>query len=192
MLKWDIWTSKDEGWRYICGFREGFLETNISELRYERWFEIGISWGRSQKLHRDALSSHSCIFLKNIYSFGCACSHLLHAGSFSYCMWNLVPWPGIERRPLHWECGVIASGSPGKSQRSCILISHLVVPFDSIMQKHFPFEIMIFMLCHLTGNTIIFSTILETDRKFLYKFHQNSTQAAERRPAYHICLLIWY
>ena len=90
------------GWRmtlYTCGFREGFLETNISELRYEEWFEIRISWVRSQKLHRDALSRHSCIFLKNIYLFGCLCSHLLHAGSLSYYMWNLVPWPGIEPRP---------------------------------------------------------------------------------------------
>lgn len=51
---------------------------------------------------------------------------------------------------------------------------------------------MIFVLYHLTGNTLIFSTLLETDRKFLYKFHQNSTQAPERRPAHRACLLIWY
>ena len=30
-------------------------------------------------------------------------------------MWDLVPWRGIEPRPLHWECRVLATGPPGKS-----------------------------------------------------------------------------
>ena len=34
---------------------------------------------------------------------------------FGCSMWDLVPWPGIEPRPLHWENGVLATGSPGKS-----------------------------------------------------------------------------
>ena len=38
-----------------------------------------------------------------------ACELLVHS------MWNLVPWPGIEPRPLHWEHGVLATGPPGKS-----------------------------------------------------------------------------
>ena len=25
-------------------------------------------------------------------------------------MWDLVPWPGIEPSPLHWECRVLATG----------------------------------------------------------------------------------
>ena len=29
--------------------------------------------------------------------------------------WDLVPWPGIDPSPLHWEHGVLATGSPGKS-----------------------------------------------------------------------------
>ena len=43
-------------------------------------------------------------------------------GIFSCCVWalscsvwDLVPWPGGEPRPLHWECGVLATGPPGKS-----------------------------------------------------------------------------
>ena len=31
------------------------------------------------------------------------------------CMWDLVPWPGIQPRPPHWECRVLATGPPGKS-----------------------------------------------------------------------------
>ena len=30
-------------------------------------------------------------------------------------MWDLVPWPGIEPGPLHWQHGVLATGPPGKS-----------------------------------------------------------------------------
>ena len=44
---------------------------------------------------------------KNIYS---AAPHL------SCGMWDLVPWPGIEPWPLHWEHGVLATRPPGKSQ----------------------------------------------------------------------------
>ena len=28
--------------------------------------------------------------------------------------WDLVPWPGIKPRPLHWEHGVLVSRPPGK------------------------------------------------------------------------------
>ena len=34
---------------------------------------------------------------------------------FSCSMWDLVPWPGIERGPLNEECGVLTTGLPGKS-----------------------------------------------------------------------------
>ena len=34
-------------------------------------------------------------------------------GIFSCGMWNLVPWPGIKSRPLHWECKLLAPGPPG-------------------------------------------------------------------------------
>ena len=33
---------------------------------------------------------------------------------FRLGMWDLVPWPGTEPRPLHWEQGVLATGPPGK------------------------------------------------------------------------------
>ena len=29
--------------------------------------------------------------------------------------WHLVTRPGIKAGPLHWECGVLATGPPGKS-----------------------------------------------------------------------------
>lgn len=29
--------------------------------------------------------------------------------------WHLVSQPGIKAGPLHWECGVLATGQPGKS-----------------------------------------------------------------------------
>ena len=39
-----------------------------------------------------------------------------HVESFSCCMWDLVPWPGSNLGPLHWELRVLAVGPPGKSQ----------------------------------------------------------------------------
>ena len=32
-----------------------------------------------------------------------------------FSMRDLVPWPGIEPGPLHWELGVVATGPPGRS-----------------------------------------------------------------------------
>ena len=46
------------------------------------------------------------ILKKNIY---------LSAQGLSCSMWDLVPWPGIKPRPLHWEHGVLATGPRGKS-----------------------------------------------------------------------------
>ena len=34
---------------------------------------------------------------------------------FSCSMWDLVPWPGSNPGPLHWELGVLATEPPGKS-----------------------------------------------------------------------------
>ena len=38
----------------------------------------------------------------------------------SCSMWDLVPWPGIEPRPLRWEQGVLATGPRGKSPKFLI------------------------------------------------------------------------
>ena len=38
----------------------------------------------------------------------------------SYCMWDLVPWPG-NLCPLHWEHRVLATDLPGKSLGRLIL-----------------------------------------------------------------------
>ena len=41
------------------------------------------------------------------------CCHL--PGSLVVGMWDLVPWPGIEPGPLHWEHRVLTTGPPRKS-----------------------------------------------------------------------------
>ena len=78
-------------------------------------------------------------YFSNIYLFSCTRSWLLHVGSLifvaacrifhcsmqtlSCSMWDLVPWPGIEPGPLHWECGVLATGPPGKSPMGGLISS---------------------------------------------------------------------
>ena len=75
-----------------------------------------------------------CIASRGIFSWSMQ--------TLSHSMWDLVPWPGIELRPLHWERGVLATGPPGKSliqihlpftrNCSCPVISYLVcVQFSS-------------------------------------------------------------
>ena len=46
-------------------------------------------------------------------------SSLQCVGSPSCSMRYLVPWPGMEPRPLHWEWGVLATGPPGKPHCPC-------------------------------------------------------------------------
>ena len=51
-----------------------------------------------------------------IHYLGCAqvlvtAAHMI----FSRSMWDPVPWPGIEPRPLDWDRWVLATGPPGKS-----------------------------------------------------------------------------
>ena len=74
---------------------------------------------------------------------------------FSCGIWDLVPWPGIEPRPLHWELRVLATGPPGKFPDGLVLnlqyngrrgrtdcISHLswlyLLPSFSITAHFFP------------------------------------------------------
>ena len=37
------------------------------------------------------------------------------APGLSCSMWDPVPWPGSNPRPLPWKCGVLTTGLPGKS-----------------------------------------------------------------------------
>ena len=48
------------------------------------------------------------------------------ACELSCSIWDLVPWPGIESGPLHWELGVLATGPPGKP------LSHIFVVHSSV------------------------------------------------------------
>ena len=60
---------------------------------------------------------------RHIYLFGFTWLLAVACGIFSRSMrtlscslWDLVPQPGTEPRPpLHWKCGVLATGAPGKS-----------------------------------------------------------------------------
>ena len=36
---------------------------------------------------------------------------------FSCSMWDLDPWPGSNSGPVHWVCGVLATGPPGNTLR---------------------------------------------------------------------------
>ena len=57
------------------------------------------------------------IFYLSVPGLSCGkqdrCCHL--PGSLVGGMWDLVPWPGTEPGPLHWECRVLTTGPPGKS-----------------------------------------------------------------------------
>ena len=48
------------------------------------------------------------LFLKNVFIY-------LAEPSLSCSMWDLFPDQGFNLGPLHWECGVLATGSPGMS-----------------------------------------------------------------------------
>ena len=51
----------------------------------------------------------SLIFIAACVIFSC------DTWTLSCSMWDLVPLPGIEPRPLHWKHGVLATRPPGKS-----------------------------------------------------------------------------
>ena len=59
-------------------------------------------------LHWVLVAARGIFGASRIFSFG---MQTLGCG-----MWDLVPWPGIKPRPLHWEGGVLATGPPGKSR----------------------------------------------------------------------------
>ena len=47
-------------------------------------------------------------------------------------MWDLVPWPGVEPGPRHWEHGALATGPPGKSLAQLTFnISYLIDEFKA-------------------------------------------------------------
>ena len=56
--------------------------------------------------------------LLNIYLLLCTRSQLQHAGSsvFIAACGMQFPDQGLNPGPLHWECGVLATGPPGKTQ----------------------------------------------------------------------------
>ena len=64
-----------------------------------------------------AVSLGHTFYLLSIYlaAPGPSCSTFdLHHGIFRCCTWVLVPRPGVEPGPLHWELRVLATRPPGK------------------------------------------------------------------------------
>ena len=53
-------------------------------------------------------------------------------------MWDLVPWPGIELKPLHGELGVLATEPPGKSLCPSQLVQTSVLFPDSPSRQVVP------------------------------------------------------
>ena len=53
----------------------------------------------------------------------CGTWHLsvLAMQTLSCGIWDLAPWPGKEPSPLHWACGVLATGSYQRSARGSAL-----------------------------------------------------------------------
>ena len=47
--------------------------------------------------------------------------------SVAACTWDLVPRPGIEPGPLHWERGVLTTVPPGKSLLLLFLKHNMII-----------------------------------------------------------------
>ena len=62
---------------------------------------------------------------------------LVADGIFSCSMQDLVPWPGIEAGPLHWECRVWVTGPPDKSH---------ILSFKRYFPPLFPLKLFLFWL----------------------------------------------
>ena len=58
---------------------------------------------------------HRCPLLFKIFIYLAALVLVVECRIFSCSMWDLVPRPGMEPSPLHWECRVLAIGPLGKS-----------------------------------------------------------------------------
>ena len=48
-------------------------------------------------------------------------------------MRDLVPWPGIEPGPLHWELGALAAGPPGRSLGLSLNYLSVVTAFWAVL-----------------------------------------------------------
>lgn len=75
-----------------------YLRENRETVKFEFPAYVVNGWARWH--------SRSFWFLENIftYLFGCARAQLWHAGSFSCCMWDPVPWWGSDPGSLHCKC----------------------------------------------------------------------------------------
>ena len=91
----------------------------VKFLKTESIMVVTRDWGEEEKLCMDGvldLQDEKVLFhnevnilnttemtkivvFKNISLFSCPGSELWHTGSFSYSLWDLVPWQGIESRP---------------------------------------------------------------------------------------------
>ena len=90
---WGSWRCRLEGWVDPC-----------------LWMRLKLGWQHSLDFRGELKYS----FFKKIFIY-LAAPGLGANGLFNCSMWDLVPWPGINPGPLHWEHVVLATGPPGKS-----------------------------------------------------------------------------
>ena len=70
------------------------------------------------------------------------------------CMWNLVPWPGIEPGPRQWKCGILTTRPRGNSFRP--LTSFF--PFNNVSWRLLPVTTFFYMVQNIPscGATIVY------------------------------------
>ena len=87
---------------------------------------------------------------------------------FAACgMWDILPWPGMEPPPLHWEHGVLALGPPGKSLDSVCLLPLIatVLPFV----RHFVLCLSIYYLKQIHYASVFY--VLFSTATWYLRFH---------------------
>ena len=87
-------------------------------------------WGQTAVVFFNVFIFWLCwVFVSALEIFDLRCSIWdlsVAACELTCSMWDLVPWPGIESCPLHWELGVLATGPSGK------VLSHIFAVHSSV------------------------------------------------------------
>ena len=110
---------------YIWASHIHVLWYNLVPLCREKWMR-GLYWDVANQIlclrnmqfrPRDCIQSTLFFFLIRLHWVLVGTCRIFTAACwiFSCSLWDPASWPGIEPGPLHWECRVLATGSPGKS-----------------------------------------------------------------------------
>ena len=102
---------------HMCAHIQRRMHTKPSLLGRERHPQLCVVMA-GQTLYNKTAFVYSVIFF---FFFGCTRSYLQHSGpSVAACKLLVAacgiqfPNQGLNLGPLHWECGVLAPGPPGK------------------------------------------------------------------------------